>query len=714
MLFALFTAIFVQAENGYKLWLRYTPVTNPVQRELAEQLFSQVTVAGTAPTFDVIREEIRLAADGMLGKEPEMSDGYSEQATLIIGTPQSCRKLDDFPEYKMKLGILGPEGYSISEAIFNGRKVILVAGNEPVGALYGTYHLLRLLQAEGNLSALPIYSHPKIRHRLLNHWDNLDRTVERGYAGFSIWNWHKLPDYIEPRYRDYARANASIGINGSVVTNVNANSLVLSDSYIEKVAALADVFRPYGIRIYLTARFNAPMELGGLPTADPLDPFVRQWWRSKVADIYEAIPDFGGFLVKANSEGQPGPQNYERTHADGANMLAQAVAPYGGIVMWRAFVYSAEIEEDRAKQAYNEFVPLDSQFSKNVLIQVKNGPIDFQPREPFHPLFGATRETSLAMEFQITQEYLGQATQLVYLAPMFKECLLSDTYLPKEGSTVARIIDGSIHGWDQTAMAGVSNIGTDFNWTGHLFGQANWYAFGRLAWDHTLTSEQIADQWARLTFGRNPEVVETVTELMMASREAAVNYMTPLGLHHIMGRGHHYGPGPWVTGGRPDWTSVYYHNADSTGIGFDRTASGSDALSQYAPEVEAYFSDLATCPEEYLLWFHHLPWEYIMKSGNTLWEELCFRYDKGVKTAGWMKGSWKGLEGKLDEERFSQVSSLLTIQQKEARWWRNACLLYFQQYSQMPFPAEIEQPEGSLDEYRSMRFRYAPGIRPSW
>jgi alpha-glucuronidase len=711
---ALVFTLGMKAEDGYQLWLRYAPVPDPVQKALIDQIFEQVTVTGNSSTFDAIREEIKLAARGMLGKEPDIREDYSDRTTLLIGTPESCKVFDDFPEFRTKLNLLGPEGYHIANADMGGRKFVVVAANSPTGALYGTFQLLNFLQANSDLSFLPFHSSPMIKHRLLNHWDNLDRTVERGYAGFSIWNWHKLPDYIDPRYRDYARANASIGINGSVVTNVNANSLVLSERYIEKVAAMADVFRPYGIRIYLTARFNAPMELGGLPTADPLDPYVRQWWKSKVADIYEAIPDFGGFVVKANSEGQPGPQNYERTHAEGANMLAQAVAPYGGLVMWRAFVYSADIEEDRAKQAFNEFVPLDGQFSKNVLIQVKNGPIDFQPREPFHPLFGAMTETPLAMEFQITQEYLGQATQLVYLAPLFRECLQSDTYIPNQGSTVAKVIDGSINGWDQTAMAGVSNIGTDRNWTGHPFGQANWYAFGRLAWDHTLTSEQIADEWIALTFGVDPAVREAIKEIMMTSREAAVEYMTPLGLHHIMGRGHHYGPGPWVTGGRPDWTSVYYHKADSAGIGFDRTASGSDALGQYAPEVAEVYSDLETCPEEYLLWFHHLPWDYPMKSGHILWDELCYKYDSGVKKVDRMKDTWSQLEGKVDPERFLEVSSLLTIQAKEARWWRNACLLYFQQFSGKPFPEAIEQPEGDLETYQQMQFPYAPGIRPSW
>lgn len=709
----LFSSLSTLAEDGYRLWLRYAFVTDPGQREALTGIFGTISVPGDLPAFAAIRDELTMASEGMLGLEPAFKEDASDGADLIIGTPSVMPFLRS-ENYTGRLQELGPEGYLINEDVIDGKQVLVVAANEPVGALYGTFHLLRILQATADLSVLPIREQPKISHRILNHWDNLDRTVERGYAGFSIWNWHKLPEYIDPRYRDYARANASIGINGSVVTNVNANALVLSERYIEKVAALADVFRPYGITLYLTARFSAPVELGGLPTADPLDPYVRQWWKSKVAELYQAIPDFGGFLVKANSEGQPGPQNYGRTHADGANMLAEALAPYGGIVMWRAFVYSAEIEEDRAKQAYNEFVPLDGQFLDNVLIQVKNGPIDFQPREPFHPLFGAMKETPLAMEFQITQEYLGQATQLVYLGPLFQECLDADTYRPEKGSTVARIIDGSVYGQDLTAMAGVSNIGNERNWTGHPFGQANWFAFGRLAWDHTLTSEEIAREWVLLTFGHRQEVRSTIQEIMMASREAAVDYMTPLGLHHIMGRGHHYGPGPWVTGGRPDWTAVYYHRADSLGIGFDRTATGSDALGQYAPEVRRIYEDTTTCPEEYLLWFHHLPWDYRMRSGNTLWEELCLHYDRGVDTVEWMNMEWNQLQGKIDEERYREVSSLLRIQLEEARWWRNACLLYFQQFSQRPFPDQIEPPEGDLEEYQKMRFPYAPGIRPSW
>ena len=419
---------------------------------------------------------------------------------------------------------------------------------------------------------------------MLNHWDNLDRTVERGYAGFSLWDWHKLPDYLDPRYTDYARANASLGINGTVLTNVNANATSLLPEYLAKAAALAAVFRPYGIRVYLTARFSAPVEIGGLKTADPLDPVVAGWWKRKADEIYALIPDFGGFLVKANSEGQPGPQDYGRTHADGANMLADALAPHGGVVLWRAFVYSNDVPEDRAKQAYGEFQPLDGRFRPNVLVQVKNGPIDFQPREPFHPLFGAMPKTPLMMELQITKEYLGFATHLAFLGPLFEEALRADTHAKGEGSTVAKVIDGSLHGYATTGIAGVANVGTDRNWCGGVFACANWYAFGRLAWDHTLTSDRVADEWVRLTFGNDPALVAPVKEMMLGSREAVVDYMTPLGLVHLMAEGHHYGPGPWVsTARRADWNSVYYHRADANGIGFDRTASGSNAVAQYFP-----------------------------------------------------------------------------------------------------------------------------------
>lgn len=698
----------VFAEDGYQLWLRYSPQGNT---EVLDRVFKEVYLAESGQTFDIIKNEINLASQGMRAEDVDFVDNKSINSSLLIGTVQSNPL---FQSLAQELQSSGPDTYYIGY-VDKSKKQLAVVGNEPVGALYGTFHLLRILQGGKNPSSLvPITESPKITHRILNHWDNLDRTVERGYAGFSIWNWHTLPDYIDQRYIDYARANASIGINGTVLTNVNANALVLTPLYIDKVKALADLFRPYGIKVYLTARFSSPIEIGGLETADPLNEEVRDWWEKKVNEIYKEIPDFGGFVVKANSEGQPGPQNYNRTHADGANMLAEALTPHNGIVMWRAFVYSHEVPDDRHKQANNEFEPFDGEFLDNVFIQVKNGAIDFQPREPFHPLFGAMPKTKLALELQITMEYLGQATSLAYLAPLFKECLDSRTYRPEKTSTVADVIDGSAYGNEISAIAGVSNIGNDRNWTGHLFNQVNWYAYGRLAWNHELTSKQIAEEWIGQTFGNEPNVDSTILGMIMPSRENTVNYMTPLGLHHIMGRNHHYGPGPWVTGGRPDWTSVYYHRADSAGIGFDRTASGSNALSQYAPEIQSAWSNLKSCPDKYLLWFHHLPWDYQMKSGNILWDELCIKYDTGVKAASTMKNTWKTLHSEIDNERFRHVSMLLTIQEKEASWWRNSCLLYFQQFSGMPFPSGIEEPQGELEDYEKMMFPYAPGIRPSW
>ncbi|WP_306416843.1 alpha-glucuronidase [Fulvivirga maritima] len=511
-------------------------------------------------------------------------------------------------------------------------------------------------------------------------------------------------------YIDYARANASIGINGTVLTNVNANALVLTPAYLEKVKVLANVFRPYGLKVYLTARFSAPIEIGGLETADPLNAEVQQWWKDKATEIYNMIPDFGGFLVKANSEGQPGPQNYGRTHADGANMMAAAVKPYGGVVMWRAFVYSNEEPDDRAKQAYNEFKPLDGQFDDNVMVQVKNGAIDFQPREPFHPLFGAMPKTPMMMEFQITQEYLGQGTHLAYLSPMYKECLESDTYAKGKGSTVAEVIDGSLNNHRLTGIAGVSNIGTDRNWTGHLFGQSNWYAFGRLAWNHSLSSEEIAQEWIRMTFSNQKEVIRSITDIMMTSHEAVVSYMTPFGLHHIMGWGHHYGPGPWIANKhRADWTSVYYHKADKNGIGFDRTASGSNAVAQYYPEVAAKFSSLEQCPEKFLLWFHHVPWNYKMKSGEELWMAMSNEYQHGVQEVEKMQQQWQTLENSIDKGRFEQVKTFLKIQKKEAEWWRDACLLYFQTFSGKPIPKDIPKASHTLEYYEGLTFPFAPG-----
>jgi len=705
---ACFTA---RAEDGYRLWLRYDLISDNQVLNTYRQSIKGWIVDGQSPTLAIVKDEVGLGFSGLLGKSIPSFTSVTSDGLVIFCSKKSSLIPSLLLEEKLKN--VGEEGYAVFTTTLNKKKVIVIAGHQDVGILYGAFHFLRLLQSQQKISDLSIESSPKVKLRLLNHWDNLDRTVERGYAGFSLWDWHRLPGYIDSRYYDYARANASIGINGTVLTNVNANALILTPTYLLKVKALADLFRPYGIKVFLTARFSAPIELGDLKTADPLDEQVKQWWKNKAAEIYKLIPDFGGFVVKANSEGQPGPQQYQRTHADGANMLADAVAPFNGTVMWRAFVYDDKVPDDRAKQAYNEFKPLDGTFRKNVLVQVKNGPVDFQPREPFHPLFGAMPKTPLMMEFQITQEYLGFATNLVYLATLFKECLDADAYSKGKNSTVAKVVDGTVDGNQLTGMAGVANIGTDRNWCGHPFAQANWYSFGRLAWDHQRTAEQIAEEWIRMTYSNESQVVASIKQMMLASREIAVDYMTPLGLHHIMGWSHHYGPGPWIKNKqRADWTSVYYHQADSNGIGFNRTSTGSNALGQYAVPVQKLFESTSSCPEEYLLWFHHLPWSYKTKSGETLWNAMCYKYYQGVDSVRWMQRTWESLKNKVDNDRYQQVKMLLSIQESEAVNWRNSCVLYFQTFSKQPIPAKLEKPAQSLEYYEKLEFPLAPGIRP--
>ena len=696
----------LHAEDGYALWMRYPPLSAPEKAAVAPHA-SGLLVADTSPTGIATRDELVRGLGGMLGVPPPLLDAVERDGLIVVGTPASLPSLRSF---KADLIALGDEGYLIRDTTMDAHPVIVVAANTDAGAMYGAFHLLRLVQTGRSLSGLDILEKPRLRLRVLDHWDNLDRHVERGYAGQSIWNWHTLPDWQDPRYTDYARANASIGINGAVLNNVNANSDILTSLYLRKVEALAGVMRPYVIKVYLSARFSAPIEIGGLRTADPLEPAVRRWWKDKASEIYARIPDFGGFLVKANSEGQPGPQDYGRSHADGANMLAAALAPHGGVVMWRAFVYSHEQPDDRAKQAYDEFVPLDGKFAGNVLVQVKNGAIDFQPREPFHPLFGAMPKTPLMLEFQITKEYLGFATHLAYLAPLYRETLQADTFVRGAGSTVARVIDGSIDGHALSGIAGVANIGSDRNWSGSHFDQANWHAFGRLAWNPDADPRAIADDWVRMTFSNDPAVVAPVVEMMLGSRQAVVDYMTPLGLHHLMGRDHHYGPAPWVSGGpRADWTSVYYHRADATGIGFDRTVTGSNAVSQYAPQVAATYGDIARVPEDYLLWFHHVPWGHRMASGRTLWNELVHRYGRGVDHVTVMRSTWAGLAGKIDPERHHQVAVFLGIQHAEAQWWRDASIAYFQTFSRRPLPAGESAPAYSLEYYQSLQFPHAPG-----
>ena len=593
---------------------------------------------------------------------------------------------------------LAPDAYTIKS---QDGKTLISAAND-AGLLYGAFHLLRL-QETGQTDGLDIKETPAYDLRILNHWDNPNGTVERGFAGKSIF-WGDKDVLATPHsqreksaefaaaMKTYARANASVGINGTVLNNVNAKPEALSTASLEKAKDIADLLRPYGIRVYLSINFASPIKVGGLKTADPLDAGVKKWWKDKVNEIYRMIPDFGGFLVKANSEGEPGPQDFGRTHADGANMLADVLKPHKGIVMWRAFVYSPQ-SPDRANQAYLEFMPLDGQFRDNVIIQIKNGPIDFQPREPYSPLFTAMQKTPMMVEFQITQEYLGAANHLVYLAPMWKEFF-------------SFVKPNSLK-----AMAGVANIGDDTNWCGHHFAQANWYAFGRLAWNPALTSQQIAEEWLQQTFGAQGNLspltshLSPLLQLMLDSREACVNYMMPLGIHHIFAGGHHYGPEPWYSpkGVRADWTPPYYHKADNIGMGFDRTTSGSGNVKQYPEALCQQYNDIKTCPENLLTWFHHVPWDFKMKSGRTFWDELCHKYDDGLRQARQFLAVWDAMQPYVDQQRFQEVQHKLRIQARDAEWWRDACLLYFQTFSKRPIPQDMDHPVHNLDEMMKYR-----------
>jgi alpha-glucuronidase len=668
----LIQSVFLQAENGHNLWLR-NKSTGHVN----------VVCSKSSATITIAIQELQ---QGWQGKD-------GAKVVLTLKNDNAIRN-DGFK--------LSPDG---------------ILANTDLGILYGVYELLRRQQTGEPVEEM--ICNPSYGARVLDHWDNPDGSIERGYAGRSIF-WHKGEDSLvvtdkdKVLWKEYARANASVGINGAVLNNVNASPLMLSKEYLQRVKAIAEVLRPYGIKTYLSIKFSSPSLIGGLKTSDPLSPDVIKWWKGKTQEIYSIIPDFGGFLVKASSEGQPGPQDYGRTHADGANMLADAVKPFGGIVMWRAFVYSPN-DKDRARQAYAEFMPLDGKFRDNVIIQVKNGPVDFQPREPFSPLFGAMKKTSLMPEFQITQEYLGQAIHMVFLGTMWEECLKSDTYQEGQGSTVGRSTDGSIYPQKYTAIAGVSNIGMDTNWCGHQMAQANWYAFGRLAWNNTLTSEKIADEWIRLTFGPvrtgqpgsqgsskdwTEHFLVPVKQMILESREAAVNYMMPLGFHHIFSANEHYGPGPWYAprGVRADWTPPYYHKADTIGVGFDRTHGGSDAVSQYHEPLASQFNDPKTCPEKYLLWFHHLSWDYKVSSGRTLWDEICYSYEKGLNQVREFQKTWDKIEPYVDHERFIQVQSKLRSQCLNAQVWKDGCTLYFQQFSKRPIPFDIERPVNDLKD----------------
>lgn len=566
------------------------------------------------------------------------------------------------------------EGYMLTDSS--------IIASSSIGILYGAYDLLRL-QETGNLSHLSKTEKPAVNLRILNHWDNLDGSIERGYAGKSIWKWDEIildkagefkniSKDLRNRLITYARSNASIGINGAVLNNVNASPQMMTSEYLHKVKVIADIFRPYGIRVYLSINFASPMALGYTKTADPLDMKVQLWWKKKAKEIYASIPDFGGFLVKANSEGQPGPGDYHRSHADGANMLADALKPFGGIVMWRSFVYGANHKgEDRVKQAVSEFKYQDGKFRDNVILQSKNGPLDFQPREPYAPIFDNIHQTPQIAELQITQEYLGQSKHLVYLAPMWKEFFRFVSPDKLKG------------------IAGVSNIGDNANWCGHPFSQANWYAFGRLAWNPSNSSEEIAHEWLIQTYGcKDERFTKPVEMMMLTSREACVNYMMPLGLHHIFKFDHHYGPEPdgFKAEYPLEWCPVYYHQADSNGIGFNRSSDGTDAVGQYPEPYRSLYDNLATCPEEYLLWFHHVPWNYRMKSGSTLWEELCMRYNMGVSMVETYRDYWHTSTKEYMKDHITEwemTDSLLNVQLASAKEWRDVCLKYFQTFSKM-------------------------------
>ena len=568
-----------------------------------------------------------------------------------------------------------------------------ITASNPIGLLYGAYELIRLQNTDAyntgsgnqqNFSkAIDETEKPQVGLRILNHWDNLDGSIERGYAGKSIFKWEEIKlgkngkggsisKSLHDRLITYARTNASLGINGSVLNNVNASPKMMTAEYINKVKVIANILRPYGIRVYLSINFASPMALGYTKTADPLDKKVQQWWKKKAKEIYATIPDFGGFLVKANSEGQPGPGDYHRTHADGANMLADAVKPYGGIIMWRSFVYGANHKgEDRVKQAVSEFKGMDGKFRDNVILQSKNGPLDFQPREPYAPIFDNIKQTPQIAELQITQEYLGQSKHLTYLAPMWKEFF------------------GFVNPNKLVGISGVANIGDDANWCGHPFSQANWYAFGRLAWNPSLTAEEIAHEWLVQTYENQDEkFTKPVEMMMMTSREACVNYMMPLGLHHIFKFDHHYGPEPdgFIASYPLEWCPVYYHKADAQGVGFDRSSKGTDAVGQYPEPYRSMYDNIATCPEEYLLWFHHVPWTYKMKSGSTLWQELCMKYNMGVAMVEVYRDFWHTSAKqymKGHEQEWQHTDSLLNVQLENAKEWRNTCLKYFQTFSKM-------------------------------
>lgn len=648
------------AEDGSRLWLGTENFAN-----------ADVTANKRTPTIDIALKEL---TDQWMGGPVK----------LLITKNKKIREL-------------GREGFLIDGERSEG---VTIQSSSDVGLLYGAYQLLRR-QASGIGHRLSqVYQSPSYDLRLLNHWDNLDGSVECGYAGSSIWKWDELPETISPKYEAYARANASIGINGTVLNNINASPDILREDYLKKVKVLADIFRPYGIRVYLSVNFSSPQLLGGLSGSDPLNGDVQQWWKEKVKEIYRLIPDFGGFLVNANSKGQSGPHDYGRTHADGANLLAGALKPFGGVVMWRAFVHSPD-DDDPAKQMYNEFVPLDGRFADNVILQIKSGSVDFQPDKLFSPLIGAMQKTSLMLEFQITPEYEALSNHLIYEAPYYKSFLDIDTWSDGPSSWISSLTDGKLRPVKRTAIAGVANIGDDANWTGHPFTQANWYAFGCLAWNSDQTPYEIAGEWIQMTFPDSFDFLEQLSDVMNSSRETVTDYTMPLGLRHTFVRDRCYRPEPWFDrAGREDSTSVYYHRADNFGLGFDRTSTGSNAVSLYFSPLKEHLEDVDSCPVEVILWFHHLPWSHVMQSGRILWDELCFRYDNGVQTVKKYQKIWDQLEPYIDEDCFREVQYRLRIQARDAVMWKDACLLYFQPFTESSIPYELERPVYNLEELK--------------
>lgn len=681
----------VYADDGYRLWMRYDPIQNSVRLSQCRTTFAALLIATGSPTEDVIKNEFVNGIGGLTKGTIPLVNSVDRDGILVVGTPQNSPLIASLPWAK-ELDALGPEGYSIRSTKINGHAVTVVASTGKQGELYGSFDLLRRIQSGSSITNLAINEKPKLQVRLLNHWDNLNGKIPNEYSGKSIWTWLPAP-LDEKRARDYARANASIGVNGAVINDVNANKDYLKPENLKRVAEIADILRPYNIRVYLSAKFTSPIDKRGLSTADPLDPNVIAYWKKKVDEIYAVIPDFGGFLVKADSERMAGPMAFGRTHPDGANMFANALAPHGGIVMWRAFVYDKKAalskdkkaatgrEGDRAAQAYDQFRDFDGKFAPNVMLQIKNGPIDFQPREPFHPLWGAMPKTPLIAEIQIAQEYTGVGRTLNYLGTMWKEFLDSDTFAQGPGSTVAKVLEGKLSPQKLTGIAGVANVSNVTNWCEHPFAQANWYAFGRLAWNPQLGAEEIAKEWVRMTFPADPVTEQKMVTIMMESREAFVSYQTPLGLNHLMGTPHSL-PRPAIR--------EVYHRADTIGLGYDRTSTGSMGVDCYHPGARDLFANRKTCPENLLLWFHHVPWDYQMASGKTMWNELCLHYQSGVNWVRQTRKTWDGFAGTLDPEQHRLVAELLVLQEKDAEHWRNVCLTYFQTFSKRPYPDHVE------------------------